>query len=145
MGEAEAPLLVFSPAGTHDSPMIQATNPVFHLSIHPVCLADGDCQYNLTHFIEGIWRIGSGEALTPVNQQLLGEPLSLKREVKHSVLWIGNVAMGAWISSQTCSCQKRTDYYTTELRHCRHLHTPLSLSSHWKGPLECKVVFVLEI
>lgn len=51
MGEAEAPLLVFSTAGTHDSPMIQATNPVFHLSIHPVCLADGDCQYNLTHFI----------------------------------------------------------------------------------------------
>lgn len=31
-GEAEAPLLVFSTAGTHDSPVIPATNPVFHLA-----------------------------------------------------------------------------------------------------------------
>lgn len=95
MGEVEAPLLVSSTVGTHDPPMIRAGNPVFHLSIHPVCLANGDCQFYLTRFIQGISRRGSAKPLTPVNQQLLGEPVGKKGKVKHSVLCIGNVATGA--------------------------------------------------
>lgn len=77
MAEAEAPLLVLSTAA-----MIWAIDLdlVNQLLIHPVCVARGHCQSDL--IISGVSRIASGEALTPVKQQVFGAQ-SLKRKVKH--------------------------------------------------------------